>query len=342
MLKKSFNITNVILLLSILLFISISVNYFILYKEVSKNSCDNAKLINSLGQIRGSIQRYVKLKMNEDNKSLEVANYINKKLKEVNDIKNKINLTRNEKETFEKKYIKLKNNWKNIINASNSNLLSLSEKSWKISDDITTYAQIITQKNIEEIRKSIKYLTFMVLILLILIIISIYLYVKKGLEKEKITDPLTKLYNRRYFEEIIKFFANNYKRHKQPFSIAFIDIDNFKQINDKFGHQKGDEVLKKVSQIIIDNIRNTDFAFRYGGEEIVILFNNTTLNNACKKVNNIKDLISKKIILPNKKPITFSAGVKEYNGEDIYKFIQKADELVYKAKEKGKNIVICE
>ena len=111
------------------------------------------------------------------------------------------------------------------------------------------------------------------------------------------------------------------------------DIDDFKKVNDEYGHQKGDRVLKKVSKIIKNTIRNVDIAGRYGGEEFLMIFPNTTY----KKAENACQRIRKKI--QKESMVTISIGIAGISDETTKEIVKKVDDCLYKAKSKGKNCV---
>ena len=183
------------------------------------------------------------------------------------------------------------------------------------------------------------YFIYFSIAILIFIIFVVYHKLQKGLEIDIITDNLTKLYNRLFFDKHYEYLISRYERFKKPFSMIIIDIDNFKKINDTYGHKKGDLILKEIGKIIKDSIRKTDLAFRYGGEEIVILLPDTPLKEAKFIADRIRIKISEKINI-NNNPVTISAGIGEYNGEDSNEFFQKVDKALYMAKKTGKNKVI--
>lgn len=160
-----------------------------------------------------------------------------------------------------------------------------------------------------------------------------------------LTDPMTKLYNRRYFNNISKHFFALAKREKQNLSIIMLDIDKFKNINDTYGHQVGDEVILSLANILIQNQRKSDIACRYGGEEFVMLLPNTPKQKAKFLAENIRKKInSNSIKLGSAKELKFSVsiGVSEvdfYNETDIEQALKRADDALYKAKEGGRNRV---
>lgn len=163
---------------------------------------------------------------------------------------------------------------------------------------------------------------------------------KKIIEKMSITDSLTNLYNRRKIEEIMSGEIDRFKRYRNNFSIIFIDIDKFKNINDVFGHKVGDEVLIDLSNILLKYSRPTDFVGRWGGEEFIIVTSQTDIKQALL----FAELLRQKIEnfeFSTKKPVTISSGVTQYNDMDtISSVISRADDALYKAKESGRNKVV--
>jgi diguanylate cyclase (GGDEF)-like protein len=155
-------------------------------------------------------------------------------------------------------------------------------------------------------------------------------------EKELISkDYLTNLYNRRYFYEIIENFMNLSKRNKTSISLCMIDIDNFKNINDKYGHGIGDTVLKTFAKEIKKIIRNSDIVVRFGGEEFLLLLPNTSINNAEVLANKVCTHFND---LSSEVHFTVSIGIAEYKKDkSIDTLINEADKCLYQAKEKGKN-----
>ena len=139
---------------------------------------------------------------------------------------------------------------------------------------------------------------------------------------------------------------SDWKRRHYPLSVAILDIDNFKQINDAFGHEKGDEVLRTLGYIIKSTIRNSDFAIRYGGEEFLIIFPHTTKKEALKSLERIKERFSNTRFGIDRK-VTFSAGIADYpsdvkNLTNLDILIRIADHRLYRAKGTGKNKIVIE
>jgi len=156
-----------------------------------------------------------------------------------------------------------------------------------------------------------------------------------------IYDKLTQVYNRALLDSILYKSAKYSKRHKLPISIIMLDLDNFKSINDTCGHLEGDRVLKTVASIIKSSIRESDYIFRYGGEEFLILLPNTDINGAVVVGEKIRRNIENFNFGLDRK-ITISCGIKQIvNFDNPYLDIEQADKYLYIAKKTGKNRCIC-
>lgn len=158
-----------------------------------------------------------------------------------------------------------------------------------------------------------------------------------------ITDDLTQLYNSRYFYKRLKEEINRLIRYKQPLSLLLIDIDDFKKINDRDGHLQGDNILKQTGIIIQDCLRNTDSAYRYGGEEFTIILPETGIEGAIIVANRIRECffahdfssITNKTI-----HISVSIGACQFKPEETMEdFVKRTDDALYRAKRSGKNRV---
>ncbi len=161
-----------------------------------------------------------------------------------------------------------------------------------------------------------------------------------------ITDELTQLYTRRHLKSVIAQEFERAKRYGTIVTIAMIDIDDFKMVNDKYGHMAGDYVLKEVSKIFINTLRKTDFVYRYGGEEICILMPETLIDKAYIPLERLRKTIENRdFIYDGKKmKVTVSIGASTYDKEmrEAGELIEKADTALYKAKKSGKNKVVME
>jgi diguanylate cyclase len=157
-------------------------------------------------------------------------------------------------------------------------------------------------------------------------------------------DQLTGALNRRGLDDVLDREMKRADRQKTPVSIALLDIDNFKQLNDSLGHQTGDQALVHLIQVIKSALRPTDEVARYGGEEFLIILIDTSLEEAMTTIIRLQRELTKSLFLHNNKRqlITFSAGVALHtSGEDPESTISRADNAMYKAKRAGKNRVFA-
>jgi diguanylate cyclase (GGDEF)-like protein/PAS domain S-box-containing protein len=155
-----------------------------------------------------------------------------------------------------------------------------------------------------------------------------------------VKDHLTKIYNRRYITERLEADIELCKRANRTFSLIMFDIDHFKNINDTYGHNVGDNVLIKLTDIVKRRIRKIDIFARWGGEEFMIILPESRLENARLLAENLRKLIEETDILRDR-TVTCSFGVTEYYEGDTVDFIVKrADDCLYKAKSLGRNTVV--
>lgn len=155
-------------------------------------------------------------------------------------------------------------------------------------------------------------------------------------KNSSIIDELTNIYNRRYIIESLKKEKAFADRTGEKFSLALIDIDNFKEVNDKYGHEVGDKVLEMVAYEIQNSVREADIVGRWGGDEFIVILRNTDIEKAKKVAERIKEQV--KNIKVNSINLSVSIGLTEYNGRESLKdLIRKADKALYRAKEKGKD-----
>lgn len=147
-------------------------------------------------------------------------------------------------------------------------------------------------------------------------------------------DPLTGLANRRLMDILFERNIAAARRHDIPFSVLMIDIDYFKKYNDSFGHQAGDKLLKEIAGIMSGEIRGIDVAVRYGGEEFLVILSEMDTAKACDVAERLRKTVQ------DKTEVAISVGVSTYDGaasKDA--LIQRADEALYRAKDKGRNRV---
>jgi diguanylate cyclase (GGDEF)-like protein len=148
------------------------------------------------------------------------------------------------------------------------------------------------------------------------------------------SDPLTRINNRRAFDESLDNLLREQVRYPATFSLALIDIDQFKRVNDEHGHLHGDRMLQRVVQILKDNVRDCDILARYGGEEFAVLMPRTELHGACNLAERVRADLARQL------PITASIGLAaSMHGDDAASLIGRADRALYAAKHAGRNRV---
>jgi len=339
---KSLNASSIIIIsLFIILFIVGVSGYYIVHSLKTYTKYDSL-LINKLGQIRGNSQRYVKLKLfGNTEESRAVEKKIDLDFKIIDDIINDYPQTipNASQIIFHDYLMNLKHQWGKIKRNQGKILIPLSEQFWNLANKITYQMQRIAERKISIISQKITFAILLTLVMILVLIYFVFYTIRIKLEKNSITDSLTNLYNRLFFNEQIKLNIERYKRYAEPFSMMLFDIDNFKMINDTYGHNEGDRVLKEISNLIQKTIRKTDMAFRYGGEEFTILFPKTKLNDAYVIANRIKELVQQNVHVDGQ-GVTISGSVGEYRGEGVINFIQKLDSKLYEAKRSGKNKIL--
>ncbi|MDN0082986.1 GGDEF domain-containing protein [Crenobacter sp. SG2305] len=164
-----------------------------------------------------------------------------------------------------------------------------------------------------------------------------------ALVNQAIHDPLTGTFSRRSGEEMLNLHLSFARRNNSPFTVAFLDIDHFKSINDRFGHEFGDRVLQQLTQTVTHCLRRGDIVVRWGGEEFLLLLNNTDLHQAAHALERLRQHGFG--MHPDGRQITASIGVAERiaDGTDDWKvLVEKADTRMYLAKQRGRDRLVCE
>jgi len=245
-------------------------------------------------------------------------------------------------------------NYKDVITAQNANMFEYE----KYDDDYIMQTKYIPEldvylmveaciddfsykaRNVFYFNLAISLFFTLIFALIIIVILKSY---HKRLEKLADFDELTNIPNRRKFNKEFEIFFSLYKRDAKPISLLFLDIDNFKSINDKLGHQVGDEVLVRTAEILRKNIRKTDLLARWGGEEFIIAFINTNINDALNISQKIREAIEKDSDLKEitSYSVTASFGLTACSEADsVDSVISRVDNAMYEAKENGKNRVV--
>ncbi len=261
------------------------------------------------------------------------------------------------------------------INFDNNELLSdillLELKNYKEINDIEKYSlsmeeyieiyKKITQLEMDSYKKQVSnqikirnsfIIGFLIILNITLIVFARYRIktgdqiklekANKQLDELSRIDPLTSISNRRDILEKIEYETLRFERNKKVFSLVMGDIDNFKAVNDNYGHECGDYVLKALVATIISSLRKQDIVARWGGEEFILLLPETNIEGGRIAAEKVRSNISQNKFFYNKKriPITITFGVTEYsNGKDVNNCIKEADSALYKGKSKGRNRV---
>ncbi|WP_198003928.1 diguanylate cyclase [Thermosinus carboxydivorans] len=171
------------------------------------------------------------------------------------------------------------------------------------------------------------------------------LRLKEKLYEQAIRDPLTGLYNRRYMEEVLAMELAQTERTGGTIGVIMLDIDFFKRVNDSYGHEAGDVVLKRLGRFIAESVRKGDIACRFGGEEFAVILPNTLAEAVCRRAEQLRQGFAGLAIIYREKivgPLSLSAGVAVYpgdatSGEDL---VRLADSRLYQAKQAGRNRVV--
>ena len=161
-----------------------------------------------------------------------------------------------------------------------------------------------------------------------------------------IVDDLTRLYNSRHFYHQLKMEMGRTDRYGQPLSLLLLDLDDFKRYNDAYGHLEGDQVLMRLGQVVKRSLRQTDSAYRYGGEEFTILLPMTTSEAGAVIAERIRTEFKKETFSPAPSRgvhVTVSIGLAQYKPrEDMKTFVHRVDQLMYQGKRTGKDRLCCE
>ncbi len=161
-----------------------------------------------------------------------------------------------------------------------------------------------------------------------------------------IVDDLTGLFNKRHLNVQLEVEILRALRHGRPLSLLLMDIDNFKHINDTFGHSQGDQVLAGLAKMVMICKRKSDMAFRYGGEELVVILPETSIGESANVAERIRRSCASLTFPVNSSEriiVTLSIGATQYvSGEDQHDFVTRADQHMYCAKKDGKNRVVCD
>jgi len=217
----------------------------------------------------------------------------------------------------------------------NKGIASISEQD--VQDAINNYIAI-------EVMKGFDYKLFIIIFAGFSIVLLSTLYwvhriqgLNRKLEASVVTDVLTGLKNRQYFNQRVNEEMERFKRYQTKLSLLMIDIDHFKRINDTYGHGIGDEVLKKVSSELQNQLRKVDLIARWGGEEFIVLLPETEIDEAVDVAEKLRENVEA-LIHENNEVVTISIGVSMLTeSESLESWIDRTDKALYHAKKQGRN-----
>ncbi len=303
----------------------------------------DAEIINKLGIIRGSIQRLVKIEMAGMNDE-ELMNNIDGYIAEFKEDKIKVY---DKKDEIQGALDELGQSWtqlKDLIyvyredptGTNQKLLLTMSENAWDQANSMVLVSQLTSERKIAQYKTSFMFLG-MNLALGLLIIFLMKRYVKDTLEHLVNYDGLTKIYNRRYFNEQLGSEIIRSERYNKDLSLVMIDIDHFKKVNDLYGHDVGDSVLKELAHLIQLSIRKSDIFARLGGEEFAVITPETNVENALILSEKLRKAVEE-YQFKHVNNITVSLGVTQFASGDTPDTIYKrTDKALYKSKNNGRN-----
>ncbi len=335
--------TRLIIIVSLHILI-IAGNAYIAYTGINKIEKDT-KIINYSGMIRGGIQKVSKLETNgivAKDDIAKIDSLFNGFL--VTDrqdlLAHNMNAFIGQLENLQSEWLILKKTINNFhSNQSESNrasIVSQSDRCWDAANQTVYMAQALSEAKLSMFQ--IMFLVFFIDFLLIIAIIwLINSTVRHNLEVVSKIDALTGIYNRNVYNEEVYLEIERCKRYGYVFSMILIDIDFFKQINDNYGHDIGDNVLKNTTAVISKNIRKTDLFCRIGGEEFVIMATETDCDNARILSEKIRTEIESYDFGINRQ-VTISIGLTSLQTDDTKDTIfKRSDEALYQSKINGRN-----
>lgn len=218
-------------------------------------------------------------------------------------------------------------------------------KNQQLGTDYMEYSEKVHQYySLTEQHQIRKIIIAVISVIGIMILADIVFWLIKW-RKKSYTDPMSKLHNREYLTRYMR--KNKKKLAGKPLTLLMIDIYYFKQYNDYYGHVQGDNGIKALAEILAESVRKKDLVIRYGGEEMLVILQETTADCAKDMAERVRKNLADKHISHEKSKVsdrlTVSMGIYTvyYNGEDIFELIEKADELLYQAKRKGRDCYVC-
>lgn len=334
--------TGGIVLLAALLFLFLAVSLLTVVR-IQRQTRDHGMMINQLGIVRGMTQRIVKLELAGEN-TVELVRSVDDTITLYHRRFRTASLDQIMR-SVEEQWVSLKETIELHRGARTDEkerleqaLLEQSETMWRS----TNASVFLGQMKTEESREMFRFIALLVLVELIIGGLILFLFirvVRLKIEPGSLLDPLTGCYNRNVFFAELQSEISRAERYKVPFSLIEFDIDHFKKVNDSYGHDTGDRVLRELTAYVRGLLRSSDILARTGGEEFTIIVPHTDAADARRLAEKLrKEIEEYNFDLPE--PVTCSFGVSTYSeGESWQDLFSRADELLYNAKENGRNRV---
>ena len=340
--------TYLIVLSAVILSLGIVMSYLV--HVTVKNLQYDAGLINQAGIVRGSIQRVAKLVLSDSTISVSpIIKDINHSLNNFESIENGFSgievdeTVFNGVQKFRQKWQGLEVKLLDYTTSSSAKLrqeiIQESEECWEVADAIVLAVQQASEDKVAGIR--LFYVILLVNAVSALFVIWLIIsYVRKILEYEAVYDHLTRIRNRRSYDNTIEAEINRSGRYEQPMSLVLFDVDNFKGINDEHGHKLGDVVLVTIAKVVTESIRLSDAVFRMGGDEFAIIIPGVEVDGAFKLAEKIRTRVASRSF-GIKREVTLSLGIAGFH-PDITKdgLYHNADKALYLAKDRGRNCTV--
>jgi diguanylate cyclase (GGDEF)-like protein len=167
---------------------------------------------------------------------------------------------------------------------------------------------------------------------------------ERKLKHQAITDPLTGLFNRRHFDELYERERQRARRNNSPLTLAMVDLDFFKEVNDRYGHECGDVVLRDVAEFLLDGLRQTDVVARLGGEEFVLLLPDTESDEARVMVDRLRSRLAERAIVVADENVTvtatFALATVQPENDTLNDALRVVDMALYQGKDEGRNCLV--
>ena len=342
---KKFRISSHLILSSVAL-IALTMVLMVLAHHANQSLRNDAYIINAAGIVRGSIQRLSKLHLEGcDQVCDDISKTIDSRLKEISGLAWEEDTSG--PDSFKDRISRLSSVWEELHNLLleyqqhptpqlKSKISKLSEYAWETADSAVLFAQLSSESKLGSL-KLLYPVAAMIVFINIAIIIIAYSDVGQRLEHMATVDNLTEVYNRHAFMQLLDDEMQKSRRYKQNCSLLIFDVDHFKNINDRYGHQAGDKTLLSLCQLAKSIVRKVDHVARIGGEEFAIIAPEADIDGAMSLAEKLRDAIASHHFAGVGR-VTVSVGVAHYvQGASLEEWISQGDIALYEAKQRGRN-----